>query len=156
MHNNKKLTSATLFSKLNIESEHINAVNRTKTHHSTLIFLCFHQFLDKKVGISCPDLSIILKTLPASANHGAASGWPLTSHNSTDAKIRALDQPLATYFNTFVETTLRARKRKPVANLIEIKVCLDLCDIWGLCNSSHSKITHLAFSSAVSTSNTTI
>ena len=136
MHNNKKLTFATLFSKLNIESEHINTVNRTKNHHSTVIFLCFHQFLDKKVGISCPDLSIILKILPISANHGATSGWPLTRHNSTDAKIRALNQPLAAYFNTFVETTLRARKRKPVANLIEIKACVDLCDIWGLCEEN--------------------
>ena len=38
----------TLFSKLNIESEHINEVNKTKNYHSILIFLCFHQSLDKK------------------------------------------------------------------------------------------------------------
>ena len=56
LHKNKKLPSVTLFSKLNVESEHINAVNRTKSH-STLIFLCFRQYLDKKVGTSCPDLS---------------------------------------------------------------------------------------------------
>ena len=33
-----KITSVTLFSKLNIESEHFNAVNRTKNYRSTLIF----------------------------------------------------------------------------------------------------------------------
>ena len=81
-------------------------------------------------------MSIILKILPVGANYGATSGWTLTCHNSTDAKIRAVDQPLAAYFNTFVETTLGARKRKPVTYLIEIKVCLDLCDIWGLCREN--------------------
>ena len=28
---------------MNIESEHINAENRTKNYHSTLIFLCFQR-----------------------------------------------------------------------------------------------------------------
>ena len=42
---------------LNIESQHINAVNRQKHYHSTLILLCFRQDLDKKVGISCAELS---------------------------------------------------------------------------------------------------
>ena len=37
----------TLFGKLNIESEHINAVNRTKNYHSTLIFLCFRPYFIK-------------------------------------------------------------------------------------------------------------
>ena len=46
-----------LFSKLNIESEHFNAVNRTKSYHSTLIFLCLRQYLEKRVGTSCPELS---------------------------------------------------------------------------------------------------
>ena len=41
---------------LNIESKHINAVNRKKHYHSTLI-LCFRQDLDKKVGTSCAELS---------------------------------------------------------------------------------------------------
>ena len=45
LHKNKKLPSLTLFSQFNIELEHINAVNRTKNNHSTLIFLCF---------LSCP------------------------------------------------------------------------------------------------------
>ena len=57
LQKNKKLPSVTLFSRLNIESEHINAVNRTKNYHSTLIFLCFRQYLDKKVGTSCAELS---------------------------------------------------------------------------------------------------
>ena len=48
LHKNEQLPSITLFSKLNLESEHINAVNRTKIYHSTLIFLCFRQYLDKK------------------------------------------------------------------------------------------------------------
>ena len=43
-HMHKTLASATLFSKLNTESEHINKVNITKNCHSTLIFLCFHQY----------------------------------------------------------------------------------------------------------------
>ena len=30
LHKNKKLSSVTLFTKLNIESEHINAINRLK------------------------------------------------------------------------------------------------------------------------------
>ena len=53
----KKLPSVTLFSKLHIKSEHINAVNRTKTYHSTLIFPSFRQYLDKKVRTSCPEMS---------------------------------------------------------------------------------------------------
>ena len=56
LHKNKKLQSVTLFSKLNVKSEHINTVNRTK-NHKIIIFLCFRQYFDKKVGISCPQLS---------------------------------------------------------------------------------------------------
>ena len=41
-----------------MESEHIKTVTRTKNHHHTLTFLCFHQYLDKKVEISFPELSI--------------------------------------------------------------------------------------------------
>ena len=41
---------------MNIELEHNNAVKRTENDNSTLIFLCFRQFLDKKVRISCPEL----------------------------------------------------------------------------------------------------
>ena len=52
MHKNKKLPYVTLFSQLNIESEHINTVNKTKNYYSTLIFSCFPQYLDKKVGAS--------------------------------------------------------------------------------------------------------
>ena len=63
---NKKLPSLILFNKLNIELEYINIVNRTKK------LLC--QYLDKKVGTSCPELSIILKTLPLCANHGGTLG----------------------------------------------------------------------------------
>ena len=63
------------FNNLNIESEHINAVNRTKNCHSTLIF----------VNIS--------------TNDGGALGWPSTWHNCTDAQIRALDQPQQASFN---------------------------------------------------------
>ena len=101
MRKNKKLPSVTLFSKLNIESEHINTLNTTKNYQSTLICLCFHQWLDKKVGTSCPELPTVLKILPLIANHGGTSGWPSTWHNSTDAQIRALDQPLISYGNWF-------------------------------------------------------
>ena len=45
LHKNN-LLYATLFSKLNIESEHINTVNWTQNYHSTLIFLSFCQYLD--------------------------------------------------------------------------------------------------------------
>ena len=45
-----------LSSKLNVESEHINVVNRKKTIVIVLlIFLCFHQYLDKKVLTSCSE-----------------------------------------------------------------------------------------------------
>ena len=54
---NKKLPSVTLFSRLNIEFEHINTINRTKNYYSTLIFLCFRQYLQKKVRASCAELS---------------------------------------------------------------------------------------------------
>ena len=48
----KKLPHETLFAKLNSESEHNTQYN------STLTFLCFHQYFDKKkVGTSCPELS---------------------------------------------------------------------------------------------------
>ena len=53
----RKLPSVTLFSSWNIESEHINAVNRIKNYHSTLIFLRFRRHLDKKSGASCSELS---------------------------------------------------------------------------------------------------
>ena len=61
----KNLASATIFSKLNIEPEHINAVNRTN-----------------------------LKILAFNANHSGASGRPLNWHNFTSTQIRPLDQPL--------------------------------------------------------------
>ena len=41
LHGNKKLLSVTLFSKLIIESEHINTVNRAKNYRSTLKFFMF-------------------------------------------------------------------------------------------------------------------
>lgn len=42
--------------KFNIESEHINVVNRTKScHNSALIFLYIHQYLDKKAQTSFPE-----------------------------------------------------------------------------------------------------
>ena len=43
----------------------IIAVNRTNSHDRTLIFYCFHQYLDKKVGTSCSELLTILKTMVA-------------------------------------------------------------------------------------------
>ena len=94
LHEIEKLPSLTLFSKLNIESELINAVNRTKNYHITLVFPCFRQYFNKKVGTSCPELKTILKILPLGANHIGALDWPTTWHNSTDAQIRGLDQPL--------------------------------------------------------------
>ena len=94
LHKNEKLPCATLFSKLNIESEHINIANRTKKLSEYSNCLCFHQCLDKKVGTGCPELPTILKILPLIANHGGTWGWPSTWHNSTNAQIRALDQPL--------------------------------------------------------------
>ena len=66
LHKNKKLPSLTLFSKFNIELEHINAVNRTKNNHSTLIFLCF---------LSCPQ-SKKKKKMPLDANL-APTWWRL-------------------------------------------------------------------------------
>ena len=43
LQRNRKLSPVNLFSKLNIESENINAVNKT-TYHSTLILLYFRHF----------------------------------------------------------------------------------------------------------------
>ena len=100
MRKNKKLPSVTFLKELNIESEHINTVNRKKTF-TTLIFLCFCQYFDEKVATSCPELSAILKILPLGTNHGGAFGWPLTLHNSANAQIRALYQPLAAMINLF-------------------------------------------------------
>ena len=58
LHKNEKLPSVILFSRLSIKSKlHINTVNRTKIYHVTLIFSCFHQYFDKKVGTSCVELS---------------------------------------------------------------------------------------------------
>ena len=56
LHKNKKLPSVTYSSKLNIEPEHINTVNRTKNYHSTQ-FLSFCQYIGKTIGTSCPELS---------------------------------------------------------------------------------------------------
>ena len=39
-----------------------------KSFHNTLIFLCFRQFLNKKVEASSPELSTILKILPLGPN----------------------------------------------------------------------------------------
>ena len=52
-YKNKKLSFVTLFSKINIESEHIITVNRTKNYLNALIFLCFCQYLDEPVVLSC-------------------------------------------------------------------------------------------------------
>ena len=56
LHKNKKVSSVTYSSKLNIEPEHINTVNRTNNYHSTQ-FLSFCQCIGKKLGTSCPELS---------------------------------------------------------------------------------------------------
>ena len=69
---NKKLPSLIVFGKLNIELEHINAANSSK-NSIIVLYLCFRQYLDKKVGASCPELSTILKILPLGANHGGVS-----------------------------------------------------------------------------------
>ena len=83
----------TLFSTMNIESEHINVVNRTINYQRTLILLCFCQYLDKKVGASFSGLSTMrlhrLKFCP--------SGWFSTMYNSTSAQIRAIHQLLSIY-----------------------------------------------------------
>ena len=89
--------------KLNIESKHINTVNRTKKYNSTIMFLCSCQYLDKNVRTSCPAFSIILKILALVANHGTTLGWPSTWHNATDTQIRALDQPLSSPENAHPE-----------------------------------------------------
>ena len=52
----KTLPSVTLFSRLNIKLKHNNMVKRTKNYDSNLITSCFRQYLDKKVGTSCPEL----------------------------------------------------------------------------------------------------
>ena len=54
---NEKLLPATRFSKFSNESEHINAVTRTKKTSQYSILLCFPKYLDKKVGTSCLELS---------------------------------------------------------------------------------------------------
>ena len=68
MHKNKKISSATLFSKVNIESEHINTKNRTKNYHSTLIFLCFS--VNTKI-----------------AKKGPPFAWDLSLENSADSYL---------------------------------------------------------------------
>ena len=100
LHKNEKLFSVILFSRLSIKSKHINTVNRTKNYHITLIFSCFDQYLDKK---SRNKLCWVVnkaarsaRILPLSANHGDTLGQPLTWHNSTNAQMKALDQPLKT------------------------------------------------------------
>ena len=120
LHKNKK----TVICKVNIELEHISAVNRTKNYHSTIIFLCSCQYLDEKVGTSCPELSTILKILLLSTNNGDTSGWPLTWHNSADSHIRALDhQPIwlgCSFTNSRVlcsKPLIALRWTKPFMNL---------------------------------------
>ena len=63
LNKNKKLSSVTLLSKLNIESKHISTVNRIKNYYSTL------------------------KILPLGTNHGNTSGWPLTWYKS-ESKLK--------------------------------------------------------------------
>ena len=100
LYDNKKLPSVTLFSKLNIESEDIITVNRTKKLSEYLICLYFHQCLDKKVRTSCPELPAVLKILPLIANHGGALGWSSTWRNSTDTHIRTLSAHESTGYST--------------------------------------------------------
>ena len=78
---------------MNILSEHINAVNRTKNYQSTLILLCFSQYLHKKVGTR-PELSTILKILLLDASQSGVEGWPSIWYNSSNTQIRALDRLL--------------------------------------------------------------
>ena len=93
LHKNEELSSVTLFSKLNIESNHTNVVKRTKNYQSTIIFLCFCKYLNRTAGTSCCEFWAIFKISSFGANYGGASGWLLTWHNSTDTQIRALDHP---------------------------------------------------------------
>ena len=81
----------TLFSKLNIESEHISSLNGTKTIIVLLTLLRFCQYLGKKVGGSCAQVSKKqLDQLERHRGHASKSTW----HNSTDTQIRVLDHPL--------------------------------------------------------------
>ena len=57
---------------------------------------------DKKVGKSCPDMSMILKILHLIPNHGGTSWWASTVCNSTNAQIIALNQPLSLYELNFI------------------------------------------------------
>ena len=93
LHKNEELSSVTLFSKLNIESNHTNVVKRTKNYQSTIIFLCFCKYLNRTAGTSCCEFWAIFKISSFGANYGGAWGWLLTWHNSTDTQIRALDHP---------------------------------------------------------------
>ena len=69
LHKNKKLPSVNLFSKLNIESEHINTVNRTK-NTPIILFLSIPlptmvvPWLDPQLGISLPMPKLELQISP--------------------------------------------------------------------------------------------
>ena len=91
LHKNNNLPSVTLFSKLNIEAEHINVVNGTKNYHITLVFLCSHQYLDEKVGTSRPKLSAILIPTIVATRVDTRFGIILLMPK---LELRALDQPL--------------------------------------------------------------
>ena len=81
LQRNRRLSPVNLFSKLNIESENINAVNKT-TYRSTLILLYFRHFQSSFNTVRRTSDSAkaffehleaqILKILPLGTNHGLA------------------------------------------------------------------------------------
>ena len=65
--------------------------NVTKAIHFQIWFNTVRKTSDlRKVFLEHLEVQI----LPFGTNHGGTLGWPSTSHNSTDAQIRTLDQSL--------------------------------------------------------------
>ena len=73
---------------INLSKEECNV---TKGIHFQIWFNTVRRTSDlRKVFLEHLEVQI----LPFGTNHGGVSGWPSTSHNSTNAQIRTLDQPL--------------------------------------------------------------
>ena len=104
LNKNKTLPSVTLLASWVLNQSTLTQ-SVEQNYHSTLIFWCFCQYLDKKVGTTCPGLSTILKILPLITNYGGTSGWPSTCHNSTNTHIRAVGQPLGGEMSVWEQKT---------------------------------------------------
>ena len=108
---------------INLSKEECNV---TKGIHFQIWFNTVRRTSDlRKVFLEHLEVQI----LPFGTNHGGVSGWPSTSHNSTNAQIRTLDQPLPSpQVTQFLEGPI-PHPHPPLNKGREFQLCLKIKNI---------------------------